>query len=226
MRKLQRFDDENRRTAAASQDSFWQQRHEAARAWAKDHPEKFGGYCRQSYDQIPPIDRFLERKIDQAVATAAKTPVEDAKAFHSTVLPILRDNCFRCHGDKEQGGLRLNSREAALKGGDSESPAIVPGDLEATELLRRIKSKDEAERMPPGGDGLNAKQIATLEEWIKSGAAWPTPPLTAEQTALAPVVDDAAFFCAVLRSTRLACPRRNRKCANSWPIPSPGSVRR
>lgn len=189
--KLQRFDIENRRTAAASQDSFWQQRHDTARAWAKANPAKFDAIAAKDRS---PIDQFLAKKIDHAISAAAKTPVEDAKAFHSTVLPILRDNCFRCHGDKEQGGLRLNSREAALKGGDSESPAIVPGDVIATELLRRIKSKDEAERMPPGGDGLSAKQIATLEEWIKSGAAWPTPPLTAEQTALAPVVDDAAFL--------------------------------
>jgi len=189
--KLQQFDDQARRTAAASQDSFWQQRHEAAKAWAKANPTKYEALTEPHQN---PIDQFLAKKIDQAVAVAAKTPAADARAFHSTVLPILRDNCFRCHGDKEQGGLRLNSREAALKGGDSESPAIVPGDIEGTELLRRIKSKDEVERMPPGGEGLNAKQIATLEEWIKSGAAWPTPPLTAEQTTLAPVVDDAAFL--------------------------------
>ena len=48
--------------------------------------------------------------------------------------------------------------------------------------------------MPPNGTGLSDKKIVILEEWIKSGAAWPAPPLTAEQTALAPVVDDAAFL--------------------------------
>lgn len=189
--KLQRFDDQARHTAAASQDSFWKQRHDAARDWDKAHPAKHDTFTESHQN---PIDQFLAKKIDQAVVAAAKTPVEDARAFHSTVLPILRENCFRCHGDKDQGGLKLNSLEAAIKGGESESPAIVPGDVEATELLRRIKSKDEAERMPPTGDGLSAKQIATLEDWIKAGAVWPSPPLKPEQTALAPIVDDAAFL--------------------------------
>jgi mono/diheme cytochrome c family protein len=189
--KLEQFDNTNRRAAAASQDAFWKQRHDMARAWDKAHPQKLETLTAKNQN---PIDQFLAKKLDQAVAAATKTPVADAKAFHSTVLPILRENCFRCHGDKDQGGLKLNSREAALKGGDSETPAIVPGNIETTELLRRIKSKDEAERMPPAGEGLSAKQINILEDWVKSGAAWPAPPLTAEQTTLAPVVDDAAFL--------------------------------
>ena len=87
--RLQDYDNKARHAAAASQDAFWKQRHDAARTWDKKHPLKFEALTAKDQN---PIDQFLAKKIDQAVATAAKTPVEDAKAFHSTVLPILREN--------------------------------------------------------------------------------------------------------------------------------------
>ena len=74
-----------------------------------------------------------------------------AEHFHGKVLPILREQCFRCHGEKDKGGLKLDSREAVLKAGDSEIPAVVPGDLEASELIVRIRSGD----MPPTEEGLS-----------------------------------------------------------------------
>ncbi|MGC4007416.1 MAG: hypothetical protein QM811_31550 [Pirellulales bacterium] len=172
-----------------------------------------------------PVDAFLIAKIDAAKAAAAKTPVASSEHFHKTVLPILRDACFRCHGEKDNGGLRLNSREAALKGGDSEAPAVVPGDTNAGELLRRVKSKDESERMPPTGEGLNAKQIAVLETWIKGGASWPAPIPAPESVALPAVVPDAAFFRAARIWTRSACRRRRKKRRRSSPIRRPRNVR-
>ncbi|MEO7319319.1 MAG: DUF1553 domain-containing protein, partial [Chthoniobacteraceae bacterium] len=185
-RSLAALDDTTRRAAAASQDDFWKMRHDAARAWAHQHPAPA-----PSEDSV---DGFIRAKIERALADSAKTSPEVAKEFHSTVLPILREQCFRCHGEKEKGGLRLNSREAALKGGESEKPAVVPGDLAASEMIARIRSGDAEERMPPKGDGLKPEEIATLEEWVKSGAAWPAPPVTAEEVAPPPVVDDAAFL--------------------------------
>src|SRR3954447_22243510 len=68
------------------------------------------------------------------------------------VRPILADNCFRCHGADEksrESGLRLDVREAALRGGDSGDPAIVPGKPDASQLIHRITSRDETEQMPP-----------------------------------------------------------------------------
>jgi mono/diheme cytochrome c family protein len=193
---LQAHDDRVRRAAAASQDAFWARRHEAARAWTKQHPAP----------PVPsgdghPIDAFLSAKIAQARAEAAQTPEDVARQFHAQVLPVLRENCFRCHGEKEKGGLRLNSRAAALRGGDSEVPAVVPGDPEASELLRRIRAEDPTERMPPTGAGLSAEQIATLETWVKSGALWPAPPLDPQEVKVPPVVDDAAFLRRVFLDT-------------------------
>lgn len=188
---LANFDDNARHTAAASRDAFWQRRHDAARAWAAQHPAP---PVPTSSEPIHPIDAFLAAKIERAKTVASQTSAELADHFHSKVLPILRTNCFRCHGDKDQGGLKLNSRELALKGGDSGLPAVAAGKPGESELLARVTSSDESSRMPPSDKGLSSEQIATLERWIKDGAPWPAAPLKPEQTALAPIVDDSALL--------------------------------
>ena len=91
------------------------------------------------------------------------------------VRPILADNCFRCHGADEQSreaGLRLDMREAAVRGGDSGDPAIVPGKPDASQLIHRITSRDESERMPPADakTRLTPAQVETLSKWIANGA--------------------------------------------------------
>ncbi|EDL59387.1 hypothetical protein PM8797T_29603 [Gimesia maris DSM 8797] len=190
---ITRLEDETRLKAAASQDAFWQTRHAAARAWTAQHPAP----------EIPtvvdsglnhPIDRFLASKIDKALLESSATDRSQAEHFHKTILPLLQENCFRCHGDKDKGGLRLNTRENALKSGDSEIPAIVPGDISASELLERIRAEDESIRMPPTGKPLSKRQIAELEKWIQQGAIWPAVPLEASEVALAPVINDEAFL--------------------------------
>lgn len=193
--QMRAFDDQTRRTAAASQDAYWDRRHALAREWVARNP----GPAVPS-DAPHPIDAFLQAKVARAWAESAKTPLAEARKFHTTVLPLLRDECFRCHGDKEQGGLKLNSRARALQAGDSEIPAVVPGDPDGSELLQRVRATDPAERMPPGGK-LDPKQIAALEEWIRSGAAWPALPVSAKDVAPPPVVNDAQFLRRVFLDT-------------------------
>lgn len=184
--QLRAQDDVRRRGLATARDAYWNERHAAARAMSLPAPAPpAAGH---------PIDAFLQAKIDRAVIESSKTPLAEARKFHDRVLPILRDQCFRCHGDKDKGGLRLNSRAAVLKGGSSESPAVVPGKPDESELIARIRSTEADERMPPGGAPLSAEQIAALEEWVKSGAAWPAPPIEPAEVAPPPVVDDASFL--------------------------------
>ena len=197
--RLSQFDDANRRTAAASQNDFWNMRHDFARQWAAQHPSPTVPDV--SEPAAHPIDAFLSAKAHRAVTAAAETPIAEARAFHDNVLPILRDNCFRCHGDKVNGGLLLNSRDAAIKGGDSESSALVPGNADESELMRRIQSHDPDEKMPPGGDGLKPEQVATLQTWIKDGAKWPAPPVTEQDVTPPPVLADAAFLRRVFLDT-------------------------
>jgi hypothetical protein len=188
---LDAYDDQARRTAAASRDPFWTKRHEAARAWVAAHPAPA---VPKLSAPAHPIDAFLAAKIERAKAAVAKVPVAEAEHFHTKVLPILRTECFRCHGEKDQGGLKLDGRAAMLKGGDSQLPAIVPGKAGESELSARVRSHDESIRMPPTGPGLKPEQIQLLEQWIDGGAAWPPAPLKPEQTALAAPVSDAAFL--------------------------------
>ena len=69
--------------------------------------------------------------------------------FELKVRPVLAGTCVKCHGPvKSSGGLRLDSREAMLKGGES-GPAVVPGDPGASLLIRAIGHADESLEMPP-----------------------------------------------------------------------------
>src|SRR4051812_43284472 len=72
--------------------------------------------------------------------------------FQRDVQPILAEHCAQCHGvDKgnRKSGLRLDRRDSALKGGDSGAAAIVPGQPDDSEVIRRITSTDATELMPP-----------------------------------------------------------------------------
>ncbi|RPH79185.1 MAG: hypothetical protein EHM77_06160, partial [Planctomycetaceae bacterium] len=92
-------------------------------------------------------------------------------SFNRDIRPILSDACFTCHGpDLNQltAGLRLDVRDSAIGAAESGSHAIVPGDPTASELLRRVASDEDGERMPPpeAGKRLNATQIELLRNWI------------------------------------------------------------
>ncbi|MFT5469569.1 MAG: mono/diheme cytochrome c family protein [Verrucomicrobiales bacterium] len=181
---LSEFDDLNRRRAAASRNDFWEQRHAVAKEWVRAN----------SAPTVPeidginhPIDAFVRAKIDRAVAASAGANRKQAEEFHGKILPLLRENCFRCHGEKEKGGLKLDSRERLLE-------AVMPGDPAKSELICRLRSHDEDERMPPTGDPLTGDQIELLEDWIEQGAEWPSPPVDAAEIAERPLVNDAAFL--------------------------------
>lgn len=199
-KSLAKHDDTTRRKASATQDEFWKHRHAKAKDWAKRHPAPPVPTVKTATAKHP-IDAFIAAKIERAVEAASGSDAGQADAFHNQVLPILREHCFRCHGEKTKGGLKLNSRELAIKGGDSEIPAVIPGKPAASELIVRVRSKDEDLRMPPTGDGLSAEQIAILEKWVQDGAAWPAPPIDPAEVALSPRVDDEAFLRRVFLDT-------------------------
>ena len=180
-------DDRDRRAAAASRDAFWKKRHALAAASVKQNPPP------QPPRKGHPIDAFLDAKIEAALA-GSTTSSEESEAFQKNILPVLQEECFRCHGDKEKGGLKLDSRQAALRGGDSEIPSIVPGDPSASELILRVRSDDEDLIMPPTGDPLPEAQIAALESWIQHGATWPEPPVSPEKVTKTPQISDSAFL--------------------------------
>src|SRR5262245_14647990 len=100
----------------------------------------------------------------------------DGAFFEKDVLPILKDHCFKCHGEgKVRGGLRLTSREAILEGGE-QGPAVSLKSPESSRLLQAINHRDGLE-MPPKGK-LAPKQIEMLTRWVKAGLPWPAGKLT------------------------------------------------
>jgi len=90
--------------------------------------------------------------------------------FESKVRPVLAGTCQKCHGSAtHKGGLRLDSREATLKGGDSGA-AVVPGNPDASPMIEAINYRGL--EMPPTGK-LRPREIEALVQWVKMGAPWP-----------------------------------------------------
>ncbi|SHF45128.1 DUF1553 domain-containing protein [Flavisolibacter ginsengisoli] len=93
--------------------------------------------------------------------------------FSTEVKPILNKKCITCHGGvRQKSGFSLLFRDEALAKAESGKYPIVPGDPNASELVRRIHSKDPEERMPYHSEPLSEQEINILTEWIKQGAQW------------------------------------------------------
>ncbi len=103
----------------------------------------------------------------------------DQISYNFHVRPILSDNCFACHGpdaNKREAGLRLDTEEgayAALK----ETPnahAIVPGNPSKSEVVKRLESTDDSERMPPPSSNLKLsdEEKEVIKKWISKGAKY------------------------------------------------------
>jgi hypothetical protein len=94
-------------------------------------------------------------------------PAKDVVNFETQVRPILKANCFECHGEgkKLKGGLDLRLKHYLAKGGKS-GPALVPGKPDDSYIVQRIRS----EEMPPGKKKLTKDEMALIERWIKEGA--------------------------------------------------------
>ncbi|MEW5980570.1 MAG: DUF1549 domain-containing protein, partial [Acidobacteriota bacterium] len=93
--------------------------------------------------------------------------------FVRDIQPIFEKSCFSCHGATVQlGGLRLDSKELALRGGQS-GQVIRPGNATDSILYQRIIGAGDQARMPMGGDPLDAAQIKLVQAWLDQGAVWP-----------------------------------------------------
>ena len=108
--------------------------------------------------------------VQPQVAQAQTGP--DAELFEAQVRPLLVNVCFRCHTDDEEGGLRLDSRDGMLKGGES-GPAIVPGDPDASLLIKAVRHAPGVAKMPRKAQQLTDAQVEALARWIRLGAPWP-----------------------------------------------------
>jgi mono/diheme cytochrome c family protein len=112
----------------------------------------------------------MSRLLLAFVVGASAVSAQDAQ-LATRALGVLEQRCVVCHGPAlSQSGLRLDSRDAALKGG-TRGPAIVAGNAAQSRLVQAIRRNGDV-LMPPGPK-LPDAEIATLERWIAAGAQWP-----------------------------------------------------
>src|SRR5215471_19987684 len=105
--------------------------------------------------------------VAQELPPAAKTKVD----FARDIEPLLAKRCYICHGPQQQmSGLRLDQKDAALKGGAS-GVDIHPGKSAESRLIRLVAGL-EKKPMPPVGARLTAEEIGLLRAWIDQGPEW------------------------------------------------------
>jgi hypothetical protein len=93
--------------------------------------------------------------------------------FSKDIKPIINKNCITCHGGvRRKAGFSLLFRQDALAPTESGKSAIVPGDPDRSEMIRRLTLNDPDERMPYKHEPLKNEQIDLLRRWIKEGAKW------------------------------------------------------
>jgi hypothetical protein len=115
---------------------------------------------------------------------------EGLRTFREAIEPVLVKECYRCHSakvEKPKGGLRLDSRQGMLRGGDT-GPAVLPGKSSESLLIQAIRHEDGLE-MPPKASRLADEVVARFVKWIDAGAPAPTGDLAT--AIVAPGVDEA-----------------------------------
>lgn len=127
-------------------------------------------------DAINGADRI--DPITAPIAALEQTPqVADPRiALFETSQAIFERNCYKCHGaTKQKGGYRLDEQHSINLGGKSKLPAIVPGNVEQSELMyRMLLPHDDDDAMPPEEkDPVSSEDIDLVRQWIEAGAYWP-----------------------------------------------------
>src|SRR5438105_4386914 len=109
------------------------------------------------------------------MSVAALPPASIRKVdFVKDIQPILSESCYECHGlQKQKGGLRLDQKEAALKGGDTGPLLVSRKSADSLIILAVAGAKEDLARMPKKKDPLSNGQIGLLRAWIDQGAEWP-----------------------------------------------------
>ena len=151
----------------------------------KPSTRSFGREGRSPSPSIAVVIASIVACFCSTAQTLAGPPEDGTEFFESRIRPLLVKNCYECHSGQAkelQGKLRLDSREALRRGGES-GPAIAPGNPQGSLLVRAIRYEDH--EMPPKGK-LPASAIADVEHWVKIGA--PDPRDRADGESLSPAM--------------------------------------
>ena len=118
-------------------------------------------------------NRIVVAYLSFVMLTCMQLPIQadDDRLFESSIRPLLINHCLSCHGpDKQNGGLRLDSREAMIRGGES-GPAIDTDHPERSQLLQAVLRSEQL-AMPPEAP-LSKVETEAVRRWVLSGAPWP-----------------------------------------------------
>jgi mono/diheme cytochrome c family protein len=120
------------------------------------------------------MNKFVVLAAIVALSPRVSLRADDKVDFSKAIKPVFESRCIECHGAKKvKGKLRLDSKEAAMKGGDS-GKTIIPGKADESEMLRRLTLPDDNDdKMPPKGERLSKEQIEAIKKWMNEGAEWP-----------------------------------------------------
>lgn len=94
--------------------------------------------------------------------------------FNTRIQPVLVEHCYECHaGKKRYGGLKVDALEPLLAGGHDEGPAVIPGDIQHSSLLRSLRYEGDSDLNMPPNAKLPDAVIKDFEHWVAIGAPWP-----------------------------------------------------
>ncbi len=112
-------------------------------------------------------------RTDEAAPTA-DAPLPERIDFVRDIQPLFVEHCYACHDSGlRRGGLRLDSKQHAFRGGDHGPDVIVPGKPEESLLIQLVRGDRPELVMPMDGERLSRRQIDLLSRWIEQGAEWP-----------------------------------------------------
>lgn len=121
------------------------------------------------------MQKFFLSVLISAFTVGGAVAAEETVDFARDIYPLLKENCFKCHGpEKQKSKLRLDTREGLFKSDD----VIVPGKAEESEIVYRVtRPPDDIDVMPPEGKGdpLTQAQTELIKTWINQGAKWSDP---------------------------------------------------
>ncbi len=127
---------------------------------------------------------FLGYVVAGPLALAAEPAADPAApiSYHKQIRPIFQAHCQGCHQPAKKGGEYVMTVFATLlKGGESDTAAIVPGDPDKSELLSQITPSDKNEaEMPKGKPPLSEPDRKLIRTWIAQGAIDDSPAATRE----------------------------------------------
>lgn len=141
----------------------------------------------------PESDEAKQVETSSGIKQANMEPLPHSDGLFSQVDALFTARCYSCHGpNKAKGGLRLDTREFALEGGNSGDPTLVPGNPDESELIVRVLLPDGHRRlMPPKGNRLTDDEVRLLFDWISAGAPYGDSEPAADATSTMPADGDA-----------------------------------